>query len=97
MRRYVLLLLLVILTGGLAMAQSGMTDQQVITYILEENEKGTSQTEIVTRLMQRGVTVQQLQRVKRKYEQQKKQSNLGGTDSDKGDNRLRTNNAQQRT
>ena len=39
MRRYVLLLLLVILTGGLAMAQSGMTDQQVITYILEENEK----------------------------------------------------------
>jgi len=96
MRRYVLLLLLVILTGGQIMAQSGMTDQQVITYILEENEKGTSQTEIVTRLMQRGVTVQQLQRVKRKYEQQKKQSNLGGTDSDKGDNRLRTNNAQQR-
>ena len=97
MRRYVLLLLLVILTGGLAMAQSGMTDQQVITYILEENEKGTSQTEIVTRLMQRGVTVQQLQRVKRKYEQQKKQSNLGGTDANDSDNRLRTNNAQQRT
>lgn len=98
MRRYVLLLLLVILTGGQTMAQTGMTDQQVIAYILEENEKGTSQTEIVTRLMQRGVTVQQLQRVKRKYEQQKNQANLGSTEgNDNGNSRLRTNNAQQRT
>jgi len=80
------------------MAQTGMTDQQVIAYILEENEKGTSQTEIVTRLMQRGVTVQQLQRVKRKYEQQKNQANLGSTEgNDNGNSRLRTNNAQQRT
>ena len=94
MKRYVLVLLLVILAGGQSMAQGGMSDQQVITYILEENEKGTSQQEIITRLMQRGVTMQQLQRVKRKYEQQKKQSGLGMADeTESKDSRLRTNNA----
>ena len=94
MKRYVLALLLVILAGGQSMAQGGMSDQQVITYILEENEKGTSQQEIITRLMQRGVTMQQLQRVKRKYEQQKKQGGLGMADeSESKDSRLRTNNA----
>ncbi len=95
MRRFVLFLLLVILAGGQSFAQSGMTDQQVTAYILEESDKGTSQSEIVTRLMQRGVTVQQLQRVKRKYEQQKKQGNLGSVEN--SEDRLRTNNAQQQT
>lgn len=95
MKRFVLFLLLVILAGGQSFAQSGMTDQQVTAYILEESDKGTSQSEIVTRLMQRGVTVQQLQRVKRKYEQQKKQGNLGTVENN--EDRLRTNNAQQQT
>lgn len=95
MKKYVLFLLLVILAGGQSFAQSGMTDQQVTAYILEESDKGTSQSEIVTRLMQRGVTVQQLQRVKRKYEQQKKQGNLGTVEN--SEDRLRTNNAQQQT
>lgn len=95
MKRFVLFLLLVILAGGQSFAQSGMTDQQVTAYILEESDKGTSQSEIVTRLMQRGVTVQQLQRVKRKYEQQKKQGNLGTVEN--SEDRLRTNNAQQQT
>ena len=99
MKRYILLFLMTLLLGSQAMAQGGMTDQQVIAYILEENEKGTSQQDIVTRLMQRGVSIQQLQRVKRKYEQQQKQTGLGtvGDEQAKGSNRLRTNNAQQKT
>ena len=98
MKKYAILFVLIFLFSGQTMAQGGMTDQQVITYILEENEKGTSQQDIVTRLMQRGVSVQQLQRVKRKYEQQQKQAGLGNVDDELGDgsNRLRTNNAQQR-
>ena len=99
MKRYALLFILALLLGGRMMAQGGMTDQQVIAYIMEENDKGTSQQEIVTRLMQRGVTVQQLQRVKRRYEQQKNQAGLGKVDDEQGkdNDRLRTNNAQQKT
>ena len=94
MKRYALLLLLALLLGGQAMAQGGMTDQQVITYILEESEKGSTQQEIAAQLMRRGVTMQQLQRVKRKYEQQKKKGNLGTADDEKNaDSRLRTNNS----
>jgi protein involved in polysaccharide export with SLBB domain len=74
-----------------------MSDQQVITYILEENEKGTSQSEIVQNLMRRGVDVQQLQRVRRKYEQQKKQGNLGMTSETAETSRLRNNNAKPST
>ena len=48
------------------MAQSSMTDQQLISFVMQEKEKGTSQQEIVTMLMQRGVDIQQIPRVKRK-------------------------------
>ena len=97
MRRYLIALLLLMATLVHTYAQSGMTDQQVITYIMEENEKGTTQKEIVTRLMQRGVDMQQLQRVRRKVEQQRKNANLGEMENDNdNDNRLRTNNSQQR-
>lgn len=95
MRRYFFLLLVLLLSNGYAMAQSGMTDQQVITYIIDESEKGTSQMDIVQNLMRRGVDVQQLQRVRRKYEQQKKQANLGMTNETSETTRLRNNNTKQ--
>ena len=89
-----------LLSTAWAMAQSGMTDQQLITFILEENEKGSTQTEIVTKLMQRGVDMQQLQRVKRKYERQLKQTGMGTVADDaisKAEDRMRKNNGQQRS
>ena len=51
-------------------AQS-MSDNQVLTYIAKEVQKGTSQTEIATQLMSKGVTITQLQRVRRKAERVK--------------------------
>ncbi len=99
MKRRFLSIVFMLLSAGWAMAQSGMTDQQIVTFIMEENEKGTPQNEMVKKLMQRGVDIQQLQRVKRKYERQKNQTGLG-TMSDEstsaGSNRLRVNNGQQR-
>ena len=58
-------------------AQS-MTDEQVIQYVQQQQEKGVNQQQIVTRLLQRGVTTEQLRRIRRKYEAE--QQNLGATD-----------------
>ncbi|MBP3251027.1 MAG: SLBB domain-containing protein, partial [Prevotella sp.] len=76
-----------------------MTDQQLVSFILEEKEKGSSQSEIVTKLIQRGVDVQQIQRVRRKYERQIKQSGMGAVADEamsKAEDRMRSNNGQTR-
>ena len=75
-----------------AMAQS-MTDQQVMEFYLEQRQQGVSQQQIVTKLMQRGVNIQQLQRIRKKYEQQNG-SGLGAVNitTDPNSNRLRQNN-----
>lgn len=60
-----------------AAAQSGMTDQQVMEFVIKEHDKGTSQSQIVTQLMQRGVNIDQIRRVKSKYEKEMKGGQLG--------------------
>ena len=57
-----------------------MTDQQVIEFIIKEKEKGTAQETIVKRLVERGVPVTQLQRIRRKYERQNGSDQLGARD-----------------
>ena len=99
MKRRLLSIAIALFSATWVMAQSTLTDQQLVTFIMEENEKGTSQQEIITKLLQRGVDIQQIQRVKRKYERQIKQTGMG-TVADEAlnspENRLRTNNGQQR-
>lgn len=60
-----------------AVAQSSMTDQAVAEFVIEEHAKGTSQSQIVTQLMQRGVTIEQIRRVKNKYEKEGSSQTLG--------------------
>lgn len=97
MKRRILSIAVMLLSATWSMAQSTMTDQQIISYIMEENEKGTSQNEIITKLMQRGVDVQQLQRVRRKVERARNQEGLGTVSGDATtDDRMRRNNGQQR-
>ncbi len=50
------------------MAQAQMSDTQVMQQIQREMKTGASQSQIATRLMQKGVTMQQLQRVRSQYE-----------------------------
>ncbi len=64
------------------MAQSSMTDDQVIKFVIKEHEAGSSQTQIVTKLMQNGVDIQQIRRVKAKYDRQIKQGGLGAVADD---------------
>ena len=62
------------------MAQSGMTDNQVMDYVIEQNAKGTSRQQIVTQLMQRGVNIEQIRRIQEKYQRQINNGALGAED-----------------
>ncbi len=75
-------------------AQSMMTDDQVMQFIVKEHEDGSSQSQIVTKLMQRGVNIQQISRVRSKYEREMKQDGLGVSkqNAEHSNNRLRKNN-----
>ena len=95
MKRNILSILLLIMCTLLATAQSSMTDDQLMQFVIREHNAGTSQQQIVTKLMQRGVDIQQIRRVKAKYERQIKQSGLGNVaDKAVGDaeTRMRQNN-----
>ena len=95
MKRNILSILLLIMCPLLATAQSSMTDDQLMQFVIKEHNAGTSPQQIVTKLMQRGVDIQQIRRVKAKYERQIKQSGLGNVaDKAVGDaeTRMRQNN-----
>ena len=73
-----------------AMFAQSMSDDQVIKFIKTEQAKGTNQQTIVTKLMRRGVTTQQLQRVRKKYQQQQQQMGaVDAVDRVKDDDRMR--------
>ena len=55
-----------------------MTDEQVVKFVKQQQESGQSQQQIVTKLFQRGVTTDQLRRIRKKYEAE--QNNLGASD-----------------
>lgn len=94
MKKYLILVFLMSLLTIESFAQSSMTDEQVLQYVVEEHQSGTSQAQIVTKLMQRGVNIDQIRRVRQKYERLAKNQGLGTVNSkDKSDSRLRTNNS----
>ena len=64
----------------MAKAQSGMTDNQVMDYVIEQNAAGVSRQKIVMQLMQRGVTMDQIRRIQKKYLRQIKEGKVLGTD-----------------
>ena len=81
-------------------AQSSMTDNQVVDFVIEQNAKGVSRQDIVTQLFKRGVTMDQLQRLKKKYERQLKNGSLGAMDITAGSKevkkRMRETNGEKR-
>ena len=50
-----------------------MSDDQVVRYVMEQQEKGKDQQYIVSQLLQKGVTVDQLRRIRKKYEAEQNQ------------------------
>jgi len=67
-----------------------MTDNQIMDYVIEQNAKGVSRQQIVTQLMQRGVTIDQIRRLKTKYEKQMKNGSLGAEDITAGSKAVKT-------
>ena len=74
MKRYLLLFLCVLsLLSGYSQS---MTDKQVIQYIAQQHKAGKSQTQIMTGLVQRGVKVDQIRRLRNQYDKQLKERGI---------------------
>ena len=74
MRKHFLFLFL-LLCATMSYAQ-GMSDQQILQFFASETKAGTSQGQIVTKLMQRGVKIDQIRRLKQQYDQQSKSKDV---------------------
>ena len=86
--------LLMLLSVTVANAQ--MSDSQIMNLIKQETAAGTSQAQIVTKLMQRGVKIEQIRRLRQQYDKQIKAKGLTGqADAAVGaaDARMRQNNS----
>lgn len=91
MKRY-LLFLFCLLCMTSAFAQS-MSDQQILQFIARENRAGRSQSQIMTSLVQRGVTVDQIRRLRDQYGSQLQGQNVVNGRTFRTDvNRMRTDN-----
>lgn len=91
MKRLIILFFLFLPVAMLA--QSTMTDSQVADYVQKELARGTSQSQIVTHLMQNGVDISQIRRVRRAYERNANGTGLGVSTTNSGQKqRIRKNN-----
>ena len=77
-KKLLMMVAALLLSGGAALAQS-MSDSQVMDFIQQEMKAGTSQSQIVTKLVQRGVKIDQIRRVRSRYEKQLRSRGLSGT------------------
>lgn len=94
MKKYILLVLLTICALN-GFAQSSMTDTQVMDFVQKEHKKGTPQAQIVTKLMQNGVDISQIRRVRDTFlKMQKGNAAFGVTKESNTTDRSRTNNGQ---
>lgn len=76
MKRFLLTITLCVVTALGAFAQ--MSDQEVMNFIAREVRAGTSQSQIVTKLMQRGVKIDQIRRIRNQYDSQIKNRGMKG-------------------
>jgi len=90
-------LLCVMTLGMVAMAYGqSMTETQILQMVQQEKKKGTPESDIATKLLQKGATLEQIQKMRQKYASQLEKASMGGVaDKAIGDaqNRMRQNNA----
>ena len=82
--RKVLVLSLILLADVMAWAQ--MSDEKIIEFVQEQQANGASHEQIVLELNRKGVSIQQLQRMRDKYEKQYSTGVLGNTIQSQGVN-----------
>lgn len=76
MKKYSIFLLM--LFAALLPASAQMSDQQVTKFIQQEMKAGTSQSQIVTKLMQKGVKIEQIRRLRNQYDKELKARGAAG-------------------
>lgn len=74
MKKFLLAIMMCLATTLSTHAQ--MSDKQIIQFIAREQKAGTSQSQIVTKLMQRGVKIDQIRRLRNQYSKQVTKSGL---------------------
>lgn len=91
MKRIVFSMMLTLMSVGV-FAQ-GMSDSQVADFIAREARSGSSQAQIVTKLMQKGVQIDQIRRVRNQYDKQRSESGMdaNAAGSTGGSDRMRQN------
>lgn len=96
MKRILSIMALLLLLSTYLWAQSGMTDTQVLQYVIQQKRIGKSESDIATELLKQGATMAQIQQMRQKYSKQLEQVSMGGV-ADKAINdasqRMRRNNA----
>ncbi len=83
-------LLLLFASNLMAIAQSSMTDDQILEFVLAAKESGKSNEAIASELIKKGVSVQKIKALQQQYANGQKSGSVGG----KGnyiESRLRTN------
>lgn len=92
MIKKILFIISLVLLPSVVFAQS-MSDDQVVKFVQQQQEAGQSQQQIVTKLLQKGVTTDQLRRIRKKYEAEQK--NLGASDLTGKNNKVSTSRRRQ--
>ena len=77
MKRYLFALFIAVVSFSTISAQTSMTDDQIMQFVIKEHNAGASQSQIVAKLMQKGVDISQIRRIKIKYERLSKNGGLG--------------------
>lgn len=98
-KKLLLTLSLICCYASSALAQSSMTDDQVLHFMMRENARGTSRSEIVTSLIERGVQIEQIRRIRDKAEKQNNGDIVGARSTKNAQNvnsRLRNPNGDKR-
>lgn len=90
--------LTLIMMMGLSMGAyaQGMTESQILQYVMKQKKAGVSEQEIATQLLQKGATLEQIQKMRQKYASQLEKASMGGVADgaiSDAQNRMRQNNA----
>ena len=84
---------------SLTLSAQSMSDDQVLKYIIKEHNAGTSQSQIVSKLVSKGVNINQIRRIRKKYEKEIQGKQLGAVADNAVDNAgqmMRQNNGNER-
>lgn len=95
--KYLRNLLLILLFFPLAAIAQSMSDSQILDLIKRETSAGSSRSQIVTKLVQRGVKIDQIRRVRAQYEKQLRTRGLSGSADEaveEAGSRMRTSNSE---